>query len=358
MKRTRLAVYAGLVLLLGGALGGGAYALRGPLASLAAKAESPSGGPSAAAPLPPAKPTFFGRIVPRAATPLHAPPNVFRLKGWNSRSNWIKLIDLVPDGNAVKTGDVVGRFEFSNEEARSWLNQRIAETQADLESATQRVADDTRRESARAEVLELEAERAELDTQKGTLVSERDLHLLELAHARAVAEEKSQESLFAATRSRGQSEIGFLRATADDWKSGILKYEMYEKRVKVLAPHAGVVRHAYMNHLRRKVQKADGMPSGSLFVHIAEDERLSVEVLVPEAQVADTHVGATLRVRLPDATERFVATVRLVGDYPQEVGFLRGDDELPDAHEKVYLVTADIDAPPSMKSGMEVRVEP
>jgi hypothetical protein len=358
VNRSRIALFSGLVLLLGAALGGGLYALRGPLASLASEAESPNGGPSAGPLLPPSKPTFFGRIVPRAATPLHAPPNVFRLKGWNSRSNWIKLIDLVPDGSAVKAGDVVGRFEFSNEEARTWLNQRIAETQADLESAAQRVADDSRRERARAEVLGLEAERAELDTQKGTLVSERDLRLLGLAHDRALAEEKSQESLYAATRSRGQSEIGFLQATAEDWKSGILKYEMYEKRVKVLAPHAGVVRHAYINHLRRKVQKADGMPSGSLFLHIAEDERLSVEALVPEAQVAETPVGAKLRVRLPDASERFEATVRLVGDYPQEVGFLRGDDELPDAHEKVYLVTADIDAPPSMKSGMEVRVEP
>lgn len=308
---------------------------------------------------PQKKLSYFARVIPRSATPLHAPPNVFRLKGWNSRSNWIKLVDIVPDGTSVKAGDEVARFEFSSEDARAWLDQRIAETQADYESAVQRVSDERRREEARAEVLRLEAERAHLDMGKQGLVSDRDLALLGVAERSAEAERDAQIELAKATRARGSSELNYLSATAEDWKSGILRYEMYARRCKVLAPHAGVVRHAYLNHLRRKVQKADNMPSGALFVHVAEDDRLSVEVLVPEVGVGGIQVGQTLRARLPDDAARYDITVRTINDYPQEVGFLRGDDELPDAREKVYLVTADFDkAPAAMKSGMEVRVEP
>jgi hypothetical protein len=302
---------------------------------------------------------FYGTITPRTATPLHAPPNVFRMKGWNSRSTWIKLIDVVADGTRIEAHSEVARFEFGSEEALPWIKKRVAETQADLESTRTRNAEEGRQLDSAAAVKVLDHERAELDTGKGGLVSERDLSLLKLAAARAAAEEDAAQRAKAAAGARAGAELMVFDARADDWRNSIERYEAYERRTHILAPVAGLVRYGYLNHARRKLQKPDDMPSGTPFVYIAEDERLSVEFLVPEHRVRALSVGQKVSARLPDDERRVAATVRTILPFPQEIGFLRGDDELPDAREKAYAVVADFaEAPPFFSSGIEVRVEP
>jgi multidrug efflux pump subunit AcrA (membrane-fusion protein) len=317
--------------------------------------------PADAAPQPERRPTpaYFGRIVPRKATPVHAPPAIFRLKSWNNRSNWIKIMDLVADGAKVEKGQEVARFEFTSEEALPWIKERIAEARANLESSRVEVGENGRSQRTKVEVLRLDAERAALDTQKEGLVSDRDLALLELAAERARVERDMQARMLGANEAKGRTEVRYLEETAREWERGLDTYAFYERRAHVLAPTAGVVRYAYLNNVRRKVQKADNMPSGTPFALIAEDERLSVEVLVPEHAIGGYALGVKLAVRLPDAAERFQSAVREIAPFPQEIGFLRGDDDLPDAREKVFVVTADFDeAPASLKSGIEVRVGP
>ncbi len=334
-------------------------------ASLAAAGCETTLGPSTAAPAasasaaPSADKGFYGKVVPRKATPLHAPPNVFRMKGWNSTSTWIKLMEITPDGTRVEKGKEVGRFEFQSEDALPWIKKRIGETQAELENERTETLLQTRRERANAERLDLAAERAELETGKAGLVSERELSLLRLQHDRASAEASSAERKAASWDAQAQASLALFEARAAEWTSGTDRYAMYEKRVHVLAPHAGWVRHAYINQHRRKVQSPDHMPSGTPFVYIAEDEGLSVEFFVPEHRIAKITPGATLRVRLADDERRSDAKVTAIAPFPQEIGFLRGDDELPDAREKAFQVTAElIDPPPLMQSGIEVRVEP
>ena len=148
-------------------------------------------------------------------------------------------------------------------------------------------------------------------------------------------------------------------ARADDWRNSIERYHAYERRTHILAPHAGLVRYGYLNHARRKLQKPDEMPSGTPFVFIAEDERLSVEMFVPEHRIRGISIGQKVHARLPDDERRIPAIVRAILPFPQEIGFLRGDDDLPDAREKAYAVVADFtDAPPFFSTGIEVRVEP
>jgi hypothetical protein len=302
---------------------------------------------------------FYGTIVPRKATPLHAPPNVFRMKGWNSRSTSIKLITLVPDGSKVDKDQEVARFEFGSEEALPWIKKRVAETKAELESAKNRNDEDARRRRSDAAVKRLHQESAELDTGKAGLVSERDLSLFRLNAARAKVEAEASARLAAAQAGSAAAELVFFDVRADDWNNSIERYNAYERRTHVIAPHAGLVRYAYLNHARRKVQKPDDMPSGTPFVYVAEDDRLSVEALIPEHRVSAFSVGQTINVRLPDDERRVPAVVRAILPFPQEIGFLRGDDELPDAREKAYPVIADIDpAPAFFSSGLEVRVEP
>ena len=302
---------------------------------------------------------FYGKIVPRAATPLHSPPNVFRMKGWNSRSTWIKLLDIIPDGTKVEAGKEIARFEFMGEDALPWVKKRVAETQADRESTRTRIAEETRQLASDADVKSLAREQAVLDTGKAGLVSERDLSLLKIAAQRAGEEEASARLAVSAVSGRAAAEQTLFDAKAEDWSNSIERYKAYEKRTHVLAPHAGVVRYGFLNHARRKVQKPDDMPSGTPFVFVAEDERYSVEFFVPEHRVGALAVGQKVTARLPDDERRAVAIVRTIGAFPQELGFLRGDDDLPDAREKAYAVVADIDpAPAHFSSGIEVRVEP
>lgn len=302
---------------------------------------------------------FFGRVTPRSATPLHAPPNVFRIKGWNSRSNWIKLVEVVADGTRIEAGKEVARFEFSHEDALPWIKKRLAESQAELESARSRTAEDDRAKSSNAALAALTRRNAELDTRKEGLVSDRDLSLLKLALSRATVEEGAAQSLATAGTAAGSSELALLEARAGEWKVAFDRYAEYERKTHIAAPRAGWVRYGYLNHARRKLQKPDDMPSGTPFVYVAEDERLSVEFYVPEHRTSAIVVGKAVQVRLPDAEKRAPATVRTIAPFPQEIGFLRGDDELPDAHEKSYVVVADFEAPPAtFSSGIEVRVEP
>lgn len=322
-------------------------------------------GPAGAAPsasasaAPLADKGFYGKVVPRKATPLHAPPNVFRMKGWNSTSTWIKLMEITPDGTRVEPGKEVGRFEFQSEDALPWIKQRIGEAQAELENQRTETMLQTRRERAHAERLGLAAERAELETGKAGLVSERELALLRNEHAQAEEEAASARRKAASWDSQARATLSLFEARAAEWTSGTDRYAMYEKRVHVLAPHAGWVRHAYINNHRRKVQQPDHMPSGTPFVYIAEDEGLSVEFFVPEHRIAKLVIGGTVRVRLADDERRCDARITTIAPFPQEIGFLRGDDELPDAREKAFQVTAELlEPPPLMQSGIEVRVEP
>jgi multidrug efflux pump subunit AcrA (membrane-fusion protein) len=302
---------------------------------------------------------FYGTITPRSATAMHAPTNVFRMKGWNSRSNWIKLVDVVADGSRVEAGKEIARFEFGSEDALPWIKKRVAETNADLESTRAAMAEDGRQLRSAAAVSKLDRERAELDTGKVGLVSERDLSLLKLAAARAAVEQGAADERVVSTSARAAAELSVFNARADDWKNSIERYNAYERRTHVMAPHAGLVRYGYLNHARRKLQKPDEMPSGTPFVFVAEDERLSVEFLVPEHRVRDFSIGQRVSARLPDDERRVIASVRTILPFPQEVGFLRGDDELPDAREKAYAVVADFEqAPPFFSTGIEVRVEP
>src|SRR4051812_2296787 len=138
------------------------------------------------------------------------------MKGWNSRSTWIKLLDVVPDGTRIEADKEVARFEFSNEEALPWIKKRVAETQADKESAHARLAEESRSLSSAAKVRGLAHESAELDTGKAGLVSERDLSLLKIAAARAEAERDAAKRAVSAASGRAGAELVLFNARADD----------------------------------------------------------------------------------------------------------------------------------------------
>ena len=316
--------------------------------------------PAASAPAANGKPRgseHYGKIVPRKASSLTAPANILKLKGWTSRSGSIKLETLVDDGQQVEAGQEVARFEFDHSDALDWLKKRIAEAQASADSTRARIVDDTLTARGDADVKRLAAERATLDTERGTMISERELSLLRIEAERATVVADSAERLTTATRARAASEVAVEDSMLGEWKDAMRRYEMYKGQTRVLAPHAGVVRHGFLQRQRRKVQMADNLRSGTPFAFVARDQALAVEIYVPEHRVRQVAMGQQVTVRLPDDEHRVVAQVAEIAPFPQEIGFLRGDDELPDAREKAYVVIAEVSDPPAfLSSGVEVRV--
>ena len=98
------------------------------------------------------------------------------------------------------------------------------------------------------------------------------------------------------------------------------------------------------------------MRPGTHVLSIAPNSALSVRVFVPEHQVARFKHDRTIIVEGLDGTE-IAGRVRHIDPIPQELGFLREDDELPNGREKVFSVLADFaDDVEGLSAGNDVRV--
>jgi multidrug resistance efflux pump len=268
-------------------------------------------------------------------------------------------VEIVPDGTRVEAGQEVARFEFQHLAALPWLKKALAEAEAELETARAQSSEGLRSKNFAATLATMTRQKAELDVGKEGLVSERDLSILKLASARAEEEESVAMRLAEAAAVQQKVDLALYQARVADWKLQLARYKQYVEKTRSLAPHAGWVRYGYLNHAHRKLQKPDDMPSGTPFAYIATSESLSIEFYVPEQRAAGLAIDKAMAVRLPDEEKRTPITIRAIGVFPQEMGFLRGDDELPDAREKGWGAIADVESPPpALKSGVEVRVEP
>lgn len=324
---------------------------------LAGCAQAASGDGRTPAEMPAETGLFDGRIVPTNATDLHAPQNVFRVANWSSDSGWAKLVELVDEGTEVKAGDVVARFEFRGIEALPRINERIRQARADSAKRAIELEAERRTLESERDKRVLAAERAQLDTLKAGVVSERQLALygIERDIARFEADAMVERLAVhgrhaAATRAWHAEEVG--RAEAQ-----MTRFEAYKHRFELRAPHAGVVRHAFLPHERRKVKKGDGMAVGRHVLSIARDEQLSVRFFVPEHRAHELVAGRKVRVRVPTSGDDVPAVVRSVDQFPQEMGFLLEDERRPDAREKAFVVVADFTGPTGeLAAGHEIRV--
>lgn len=302
--------------------------------------------------------TFDGYIVPTNATMLRAPQNTFRVAGWNSNSSWIKLQDLVEDGTRVAKGDVVARFEFNGRRALPRVQRNIQSAEAERDKATLDVGRQIDQMRTDVDKRGLDAARAALDTRKEGLVSERDLRRLEIAHEQATFEERAQSQQLTAYQRTLRAESAFYDQKVTRAEQDMQRYKTYEERFVVSAPHDGVVRHAFLKWKRRKVQIGDGMPGGRHFLSVAKDRELSVEFFIPEHRFALTTAQKEFVVHSPSSAKTYPARVERVEPFPQELGFLKEDESLPNAREKMYVVHAvfDDEVPAELSAGSEVEV--
>ena len=324
----------------------------------AATSQTPRAEPATAAP-PAARSqqAFDGYIFPTNATKLRAPQNTFRIGGWNSSSSWIKLQMLAEDGKKVSEGDVIGGFEFQGKRALDQVQNSLRNAQANKERSQLDVGDQLAQMSVARRKLELDAERARLDTTRGSVVAARDLERFQIDHKLAEFEAQAQGKQIKAYRRSVKAESAYHTQNVARAESDVNRYNVYEERFKVRAPHDGVVRHAFFKRRRRKVQQGDGMPSGMHFVSLARDEELSIQFYIPEERYALTKTQKKFEVKSPKSNETFPIEVTRVDEFPQELGFLKQDDALPNAREKMYVVHARfVEQPEGLSAGLEVEV--
>lgn len=300
---------------------------------------------------------FDGRIVSTNGIDLHAQDSSLSLGKWNFGSSWTKLTDVVPDGKAVKKGEVVARFDFGWSRLRDELNKQMQQTQAETQKALLDLEAELARQEAELERKKIEAQRALLEIQKGQVMSRRQLEMLQIDANIARFEADALSAQVVAQKKHIAKERVYYDHRQQKAKRDLKRYLEYEARGVLLAPEAGVIRHAYNRSERRKVQKGDGFASGSVVLSIALDKRLSVRFFVPETQVAMLKPNQTVWVETPLTDEDYSAVIRKVESFPQEMGFLKNDDQLANAREKACVVLADFNQIPSrLEAGNEVRV--
>jgi multidrug efflux pump subunit AcrA (membrane-fusion protein) len=300
--------------------------------------------------------TVTGFVSGRHYSTLRAPENVFRLAGWNSTSSWTKIVFLAKEGARVKKGDIVARFAFNHKKALFWVKDRIRKAQAESSKKTIEHTKSLRELVSLYARSKLTASSARLDTLKKGLVSRRQLSLFRIAHRQAAFEADALHARIRALKAAMKAESAYYKQRVDREATLLRRYHRHKRRYAVRAPHDGVVRYAYYRRRRRKIKKGDGMLAGTPVVLLAKDERLAVRCFVPEHRVKEAVLGRTVTVLSGGGRLSHSAEIVEIERFPQEMGFLMKNKDLPNARQKAYVVIAELPVSAKLAAGNEVRV--
>jgi hypothetical protein len=298
-----------------------------------------------------------GFLVAQNATDHYAPEFVFRIPGWSSDWGWRKLVELVADGTEVKAGDVVARFEFGAEQALQNINERIQKSESDLAQATIAAGQNLDALEMTLRRKRMDQDTARLNLQRAPALSKNQADALAISVRLAEFDVAAAEQLLASARAAEDASVAHKRKARDAALELRARYDWYLARFTVRAAHDGIVRHAFNPRERRKLQKGDGVQAGMKVVSVAKDDTLAVRFFVPEAQASRLALGQRVRVLGPSGGEEIDGLIARVDFFPQELGFLLENDQLPNAREKAVEVRATLTgAPKNLAAGTEVRV--
>ena len=307
---------------------------------------------------PAATDLFSGFSVAANATDIYAPETGFRVGGWSSCCSPAKLLELTPDGQQVKAGQMVARFEFPGRDAQRWINERVAKVEAD--AAASHISTD---QSVEALVIEkrrkeLEARLAGINVEKERALSRRQADVYRIARKVADFEVEAVDQRLVATRRARNAENAFQDESVKKAQANQARYRFYERRYTVYAPHDGIVRHSFNPGEHRKTQKGDAMQAGQKVLAVAKDATLSARFFVPEHRIGEVSVGDEVIVTTPASAEEHKAVVKRIDFFPQELGFLMENSTLPNGREKAFSVLAEfVGTPAGLSAGAELRVK-
>lgn len=301
---------------------------------------------------------FDGLVVASNATELRAPRNYFLLNGWVSDHAWIDLKQLAEDGTEVKKGDLIGGFEFRGERSLPGIEAKIARTEALEEEALSADSDSIRLLNAEMKKANIRSQRYELELSRGETVSKRELKKFAIQKDLAELDEAANRKYLQSERIAQRAVKTFHAKKVLQAHDDKIRFGMYKKRFKVLAPHDGIVRHAQHPWRRRKIKQGDGMRPGKMFAYIAKDKKIEMRIIIPERYYQRIFKQKTFHVLDPNGDSRFLVDVEFIESFPQTLGYVKQNQKLSNAEDIVYVVHGKFrEQPAALKTGLEVKVE-
>lgn len=252
-------------------------------------------------------PVIDGEIVARQSAAI-MPPAVDGL--WQ-----LHITELVPDGRAVKQGDMVVAFD-GNQVQKSLLEKQSAlkEKQSERERLLLDMA-----ERERSERLATEQQRATLEkaqrkaTQPAELVRRVDYQKLvierELAEAQMVLATR-REALAAEQR---RQELRLVDSEIQQLQNDVRQLAVSLEALRVVAPRDGVMLHK-SNWQGEKFDVGSQVWRGQAVAEIPDLATLAVRAQLPERDFTRLQPGATARISLEGGAGRSLrATVESIG---------------------------------------------
>lgn len=302
------------------------------------------------------EPLLNGRIIATNATSLRAPQNRVKIGEWRADQPWILLQELKDEGEEVKKGDVVARFKFWFAKALPYVQGRLRRAKADASENAIENQGKLEELLFAAKEKQLDAASAELDTRKARAISRRQLELYKISHKQAKFQALAAVQQIASYRRKIAADLAFHQRNVKRAEDDHQRYFRQKEKYTLKSPHDGVVRHTYNQRRRRKIKNGDGMPCGLPVVLVARDNKVRVRFFVPEHRRKELAIGSVVEV-VARSRAAHKAVIREIETFPQEMGFLREDEDIPDAREKAFAVIADFKKlPKNLPAGSDVRV--
>ena len=304
------------------------------------------------------KVTFDGVIIPKSAVELRVLQNYFSVQGWNSTSSGNKIVEMVEDAALVKKGDVLIEFDFSHTRALKFIKRSL---NRQISFSQKHAAQDEERLIKLKHELNLrinESKLAKINTKKKAAISRRQFKLYEIEYKMAKFQVKAQKDKVAVFDELKRLNKKYQEKELKRWRENIKRYHIFEDRFKLRAPCDGIVRYAYNRGEKRKVSKGDYLQAGTHVLSLAKDESVALKFYVPENKLKHFKLNDKIYVNLLSEAEKYSAIVKKIEYFPQEIGFLKHNNKLPNAYEKAFVLHADFEKQPkNLSSGAEVEVQ-
>lgn len=301
--------------------------------------------------------SFFGVIIPYSATKLFAPKNSWRLLWSSSSSDGIKLMEILKEGKKVSKGEKIAWFKFSGKDQLARIKRDVRSKEAKRDKELHEIKQGIDYLEREWENRKLRSQKAQVALKKAANLARLKLKLAKIKARLALIKEKKAYQRIDAERQYYNDIKKIWEEHIDKAKFEIERYHAVKNRYVLTSPHDGIIHYAYNPWKRRKVEKGDGMQSGRHVLSVARDEKIAVEIYIPERLYGNLKIGQTMRIAIAATGASHEITLREISSFPQEIGFLRKNKSLPNAREMAYVGIADFKAiPDDLRSGNEVEV--
>ena len=236
----------------------------------------------------------------------------------------LTLEKLVPNGVAVKAGDLLAEFDRTDQlKLAREAEAKYGDLTHQVEQKVAEQASNTEKRASDLQQAEADLKKAEIEIRKGPVLSdiEQQKNAIKLEDARqhVASLQRSSHSHDLAEK----AELRILELQRDRQKYVVGRQESNANRLSLRAPIAGMValQNVYRNNSMGHAQEGDQLWPGSPLLRLFDPSAMALEVSVDEPDGAVLVPGATATVRL-DAYPKLKFKAHLSSSSPVASGSL------------------------------------